>query len=104
MADQLHESFAIHPGLWLLEEIVKPYNLNVSSTADHLRVKRSDLSRLLNGRAALTPEMAIRFEKAFGISALTMMRMQLDHDLAQAKLRDETVIIGRLPEPVQEAR
>ena len=58
MADQLHESFAIHPGLWLLEEIVKPYNLNVSSTADHLRVKRSDLSRLLNGRAALTPEMA----------------------------------------------
>lgn len=104
MADQLHESFAIHPGLWLLEEIVKPYNLNVSSTADHLRAKRSDLSRLLNGRAALTPEMAIRFEKAFGISALTMMRMQLDHDLAQAKLRDETVIIGRLPEPVQEAR
>lgn len=104
MADKLHESFAIHPGPWLLEEIVKPYNLNVSSTADHLRVKRSDLSRLLNGRAALTPEMAIRFEKAFGISALTMMRMQLDHDLAQAKLRDETVIIGRLPEPVQEAR
>ncbi len=104
MGDKLHESFAIHPGPWLLEEIVKPYNLNVSSTADHLRVKRPALSRLLNGRAALTPEMAIRFEKAFGISALTMMRMQLDHDLAHARLREETVIIERMPEPVREAR
>ena len=83
--------------------MVKPENLNVSSSADHLRVERSALRRLLNGRAALTPGMAIRFEKAFGISALTPMRMRLDHDLAHPK-RKGTVIIGRMPELAQEAR
>lgn len=84
--------------------MVKPENLIVSSTADHLRVERSALRRLLNGRAALTPGMAIRFEKAFGFSALTPMRMPLDHDLAHPKLREGTVIIERMPEPAQEAR
>ena len=44
MAIKLHDSFAIHPGPWLLEEIVKPYNMNVSSTADHLKVTRPALS------------------------------------------------------------
>ena len=78
MAIKLHDSFAIHPGPWLLEEIVKPYNMNVSSTADHLKVTRPALSRLLNGRAALTPEMAIRFEKAFGVRADTLLRMQAE--------------------------
>ena len=43
MAIKLHDSFAIHPGPWLLEEIVKPYNMNVSSTADHLKVTRPAL-------------------------------------------------------------
>ncbi|MDZ4140255.1 MULTISPECIES: HigA family addiction module antitoxin [Erythrobacter] len=99
MAIKLHDSFAIHPGPWLLEEIVKPYNMNVSSTADHLKVTRPALSRLLNGRAALTPEMAIRFEKAFGISAATMLRMQSAYDLAQAKSGSETISIERVREP-----
>ena len=102
MATKLHDTFAIHPGPWLLEEIVKPYNMNVLSTADHLKVTRRALSRLLNGRAALTAEMAIRFEKAFGISAVTMLRMQSAHDLAQAELRAEAIIVERLPQPAQE--
>jgi addiction module HigA family antidote len=80
-------AFAIHPRPWLLEEIVKPYNMNVPTTADHLKVNRPALSRLLNGRAALTPEMAIRFEKALGSSAATILRMQCAFDLAQAKKR-----------------
>ena len=100
MAIELHDSFAIHPGPWMLEEIVKPHKMTVSSTAEHLKVTRPALSRLLNGRAALTPEMAIRFEKAFGISAATMLRMQTDYDLAQAKIRTETVTIERLPDPM----
>lgn len=99
MAIELHASFAIHPGPWILEEIVKPHNMTVSSTANHLKVTRPALSRLLNGRAALTPDMAIRFEKAFGISAAPMLRMQLAYDLAQAKLRAETLGIERLPDP-----
>lgn len=99
MAIQLHDSFAIHPGPWMLEEIVRPFEMNVSSTADHLKVPRPALSRLLNGRAALTADMAIRFEKAFGISAATMLHMQAAYDLAQARLRAKTVAIERLPEP-----
>lgn len=99
MAIKLHDSFAIHPGPWLLEEIVKPYGMNVSSAADHLKVTRPALSRVLNGRAALSPEMAIRFEKAFGISAATMLRMQSAHDLAQAKSDAKSIKVKRVPEP-----
>ena len=99
MAITLHQSFAIHPGPWLLEEIVKPYNMTVSSTAEHLQVTRPALSRVLNGRAALTPDMAIRFEKAFGISAATMLRMQSAHDLAQAQSGAEAISIKRVREP-----
>lgn len=102
MASELHESFAIHPGPWLAEEIVKPYNLKVSSTANHLKVTRIALSRLLKGRTALTPDMAVRFEKAFGLSATTLLRMQSAYDLVQAKLISETLIIERLPELAQE--
>lgn len=104
MAIKLHESFAIHPGPWLLEEIVKPYNMTISSVADQLMVTRPALSRFLNGRAALTPDMAIRFEQAFGILAITMLGMQSAYDLAQAKLRAETVDIERLPDPRRDPR
>ena len=45
---------------------------------------RQAMSNLLNGNAGLSAEMAIRFEKAFGVSAATMMRMQAAHELAQA--------------------
>lgn len=99
MAIKLHDSFAIHPGPWLLEEIVKPYEMTVSSTAGQLKVRRPALSRLLNGRASLSPEMAVRFEKAFGISAATILRVQTDHNLVQAKLRTDTLTIERLPYP-----
>lgn len=100
MAIKLHHSFAIHPGPWLLEEIVKPYGMNVSSTAEHLRVTRPALSRTLNGRAALTPDMAIRFEKAFGISAATLLRMQAAFDLAQIESKSDAIKIERVAEPV----
>ncbi|MBX7483922.1 HigA family addiction module antitoxin [Qipengyuania qiaonensis] len=99
MAIKLHDSFAIHPGPWLLEEIVKPYGMSVSSAADHLKVTRPALSRVLNGRAALSPEMAIRFEKAFGVSAQTMLRMQSAHDLVLAKKGAKAIKVDRVPEP-----
>lgn len=99
MAIKLHESFAIHPGPWLLEEIVKPYGMTVSSAAEHLKVTRPALSRVLNGKASLTPGMAIRFEKAFGISAATILRMQSAHDLAEAKQKASMIVVKRVPEP-----
>jgi antitoxin HigA-1 len=85
MATQLHRSFAVHPGVWLRQEIVEPRALNVTSLADHLDVARQSMSKLLNGRQGLSADMAIRFEKAFGMSADTLMRMQASHELAEAR-------------------
>lgn len=99
MAIKLHDSFAVHPGPWLFEEVVKHYEMNVSTTAEHLKVTRPALSRLLNGRAALSPDMAIRFEKAFGTPAATMLRMQAAYDLAQIKNKADAISIERVPEP-----
>lgn len=87
MAITLHSSFAVHPGDWLRTEIVEPHGLNVTDTAAKLRVTRQAMSNLLNGRAGLSAEMAVRFEKAFGVRAETMLRMQTVHDLAAARAR-----------------
>lgn len=96
MAIKLHDSFSIHPGPWLLEEIVKPYGMSVTNAASHLGVTRPALSRMLNGHAALTPEMAIRFEKAFGISAATLLRMQSAHDLVEARRAAQSISVERI--------
>ncbi len=99
MAIQLHTSFAVHPGLWLRRNMVEPYRLNVSQAASHLQVSRATMSNLLNGHADLSPEMAVRFEKAFGIAAATLLRMQAAFDLAQVEAAAKTLKIDRLPEP-----
>ena len=99
MAVGIHDSFAIHPGPWLREEVIKPYRMTVADAADHLKVTRSALCRVLNGNARLTPLLAIRFEKAFGISAATLLRMQLSHDLAKAKLKASSISISRVAPP-----
>lgn len=87
MAIKLHASFAVHPGLWLRTEVVAPHGLSVTETAARLHVTRQAMSNLLGGRAGLSAEMAIRFEKAFGLRADTLMRLQAAHDLAQARER-----------------
>lgn len=99
MAIRLHGSFAVHPGPWLRRNIVEPYRLNVSQAAAHLQVSRATMSNLLNGHADLSPEMAVRFEKAFGISAATLLRMQAAFDLEQASEAAKILKIERLPEP-----
>ena len=76
MAIKLHSGFAVHPGEWLRAEIVEPAGLTVTEAADRLRVTRQATSNLLNGKAGVSAEMAIRFEKVFGLSAETLMRMQ----------------------------
>jgi addiction module HigA family antidote len=91
MAIKLHSSFAVHPGVWLRAEIVEPAGLNVTGLADRLHVTRQAASNLLNGNAGLSAEMAIRFEKAFGIRADTLMRMQAAHALAEARAREEEI-------------
>ena len=94
MAIKLHPSFAIHPGEWLREEIVEPSGLNVTELADHLDVSRQSISKLLNARQGLSADMAIRFEKAFGLKAEIdekLMRMQAAHELAEARAHEDEI-------------
>lgn len=98
MAIQMHPSLRVHAGVWLKEEIVEPYRLTVTDVAERLKVSRQNMSALLNGRAGLSAEMAIRFEKAFGIKADTMMRMQSAYDLAQAREHEADIVVERVME------
>lgn len=96
MAIRLHRSFAVHPGAWLREELVAPTGASVTALAEALGVSRQAASALLNGHAALSAEMAIRFEKLFGISADTLVRMQANHDLAQARASEKSIKVRQL--------
>jgi len=96
MAIKLHPSFAIHPGEWLREEIVEPSGLNVTELADHLDVSRQSISKLLNSRQGLSADMAIRFEKAFGLKAETLMRMQAAHELAEARAHEDEIEVEKV--------
>ena len=96
MAIKLYRSFAVHPGLWLREEVVEPAGLNVTGLADHLGVSRQAMSKLLNGHQGLSAEMAIRFEKAFGLNADTLMRMQSAHELAEARAHEDEIEVERV--------
>ena len=98
MAIKLHPSLLVPVGVWLHEEVIKPYGLTVTKAAEHLRVSRPAMSNLLNGNAGLSAEMAIRFEKAFGVSADTLMRMQTAYDLAQARSHESDIDVTRIPE------
>lgn len=98
MAIKLHSALAIHPGPWLRRNVLEPYGQSVTSAAAHLGVSRPPLNNLLNGKAALSPEMAIRMQKAFGISAATILRMQSAYDLAQVEARADSIRVNRIPE------
>ena len=76
-----------HPGGFVKHEIIDPLGLSVTRAAEVLGVTRATLSTLLNERAHLSPEMAVRIEKAFGVSLDTLMQMQNSYDIAQARER-----------------
>ena len=96
MALTMHPSLAVHPGDWLKSEIVEPHGVSINRLAASFRVSRQALSNLFNGRAALSAEMAIRFEKAFGIKADTLMRMQTAYDMAQARAHADDIIVDEV--------
>lgn len=95
MAITLASAFAIHPGDWLRTEVVEAHGLNVTDAARHLGVTRQAMSALLNARAGLSADMAIRFEKAFGVKADTLLRMQSAHELAQARAHQDQIRVER---------
>lgn len=78
---------AIHPGYFLRAEIVDRLSLTVGEAATALGVTRQALSAVLNGRASVTPDMALRFEKAFDVSLEMLLTMQTGHDIAMARQR-----------------
>jgi len=73
-----------HPGLAVREDCLVPLGLTVTEGARVLGVSRQALNNLVNGKAGITAEMAIRLDKAFGGSAEVWLRMQTSYDLAQA--------------------
>ena len=73
-----------HPGEIIREECLAPLGLTVTAAAEGLGVSRKALSTLLNGHAGVSPEMAIRLEKAFGSTEETWLRMQLQYDRRQS--------------------
>lgn len=84
-----------HPGWFVKSEIIESYGLSVTEAAQALGVTRPALSALLNGRAHLSPEMALRIEKAFGLSLDTLMRMQNSFDIAQVRKRAADIEVAR---------
>ena len=84
-----------HPGELIRTEIIEALGLNVSKAAEVLKVRRATLSDLLHGKAALTPEMALRIEKAFGPDMDHLLRMQLAYEVAKMRRQARGIAIKR---------
>jgi addiction module HigA family antidote len=85
----------VHPGRFLRSEIIEAHNLSVTEAAKVLRVSRPALSSLLNAKAGLSGDMALRFEKAFGVDMETLMRMQNSYDIVQTRSRERQIKVRR---------
>lgn len=84
-----------HPGQFIRMEVIEPLNLTVTKAAEVLGVTRPALSTLLNGHAALSPDMALRIEKAFGPKMDTLLRMQTAYEIAETREREADVKVKR---------
>lgn len=85
-----------HPGLSVRIDCLEALGLSVTAGAKALGVTRQTLNNLVNGKSGVSPEMAIRLSKAFGSSPETWLRMQLDYDLARARLREDKIRVERV--------
>jgi addiction module HigA family antidote len=84
-----------HPGDLIRTEVIEPLGLTVSKAAKILQVRRATLSDLLHGKASLTPEMALRIEKAFGPDMDHLLRMQVAYDVAKTRSKARSIPIKR---------
>ena len=92
-----------HPGEVICAACLKPLHLTVTAAAEGLGVSRQSLSELINGRMGVSAEMAIRLEKAGWSSAETWLRMQVLHDLWQARQRAKSIKVKRFAAAVAAA-
>src|SRR6202046_371015 len=85
-----------HPGDFIRTEIIEPAGLTVTAAAAALGVSRPALSSLLNSKADLSGDMALRMEKAFGVKMDTLMRMQSPYDIAETRKREKQIHVQRV--------
>nr|WP_295659513.1 HigA family addiction module antitoxin [Polymorphobacter sp.] len=84
-----------HVGDFIKTEIIEGNELTVSAGARILGVTRQALSTLLNAGGGLSPDMALRIEKAFGVKMDTLLRMQANYEIAEARKREDTIHVAR---------
>jgi len=85
-----------HPGELVRHECLEPLGLTVTEGARALGVTRQALNNLVNGKSGISPEMAIRLDKAFGGGAETWLQMQMNYDLWHAKQRARRIKVKRM--------
>ena len=83
-----------HPGGFIKRSVL-PDGMSVTAAADILGVGRPALSNLLNGKASLSPEMALRVEKAFGVKMDTLLRMQTRYDTYEMRQREAEIDVSK---------
>ena len=88
-----------HPGDLIRTEVIEALGLSVSKAAAILKIRRATLSDVLRGKAALTPEMALRIEKAFGPDMDHLLRMQLAYDVAKMRQQARGIAVKRYVPP-----
>jgi addiction module HigA family antidote len=84
-----------HPGELVREDIIGALGLSVTKAAEILGVRRATLSDVTNGKAAVSAEMALRLEKAFGVNMDLLLNMQAGYDAAQARMRSGRIKVKR---------
>ena len=84
-----------HPGSLIKTEVIEALGLSVTKAAEILQVRRATLSDLLNGKSALTSDMALRIEKAFGPEMDHLLRMQLAYDVSKTREHAKKLSIKR---------
>jgi antitoxin HigA-1 len=89
-----------HPGDFIRTEIINPARLSVTAAAAALQVSRPALSSLLNGKADLPGNMALRIEKALGVKMDTPIRMQASYEIAQTRKGEKLIHVRRIHQPV----
>jgi len=78
-----------HPGEIIREDCLRPLDLTITEAAEGLGINRKNLSRILNGHAGVSPDMAVRLANAFGSTPEMWLKLQMAYDLVQARAKDE---------------
>ncbi len=83
------------PGEFIREEILLPLGLSISKAARAMKMRRATLSEIVNDKTRLTPDVALRLEKAFGVSMELLLRMQASYEVAQTRQRAGEIDVER---------